>query len=118
MIFYRDFFLHYAVPGGVSNLTAEPKFTSIVLTWVPPQEPNGVIIAYEVTYRVNGSNITTINTTDTTTTITIELALDTRVSDISVRAFTSIGPGNATIHHDVFTPRQCELSPLSIMIIF
>ena len=84
-------------------------FTSVVLTWAPPQEPNGVIIAYDVSYMVNGSNPIHINTLGTTTTITLELALDTRVSDISVRAYTSIGPGNATMHRDVFTQRQREL---------
>ena len=89
----------------MSSLTAEARFTSIVLTWSPPQEPNGVIIAYEVTYRVNASNITTVNT-NTNTTLTLELSLDTNVSDISVRAYTIVGPGNATLHEDVSTPQQ------------
>ncbi len=96
----------FIVPGVVSSLTAEPRLTSIVFTWSPPQEPNGVIIAYEVTYRVNDTNSTTINTTDISTTHTLELALNTRVSGISVRAYTSVGPGNATMHHDVSTPQQ------------
>ena len=100
------------VPGAVSNLVAEARFTSIVLTWSAPQEPNGVIIAYEVTYTVNISNITIVNTTNTSTTLILELSLDTNVSDISVRAYTTIGPGNATLHDDVSTPQQpmpCEL---------
>ena len=96
--------LSLIVPGVVSSLMAEPRFTSIVITWHPPQDPNGVIIAYEVTYRVNDSNPTTINTTDISTTHILELALNTRVSGISVRAYTSIGPGN--VHLDVSTPQQ------------
>ena len=96
--------LSLIVPGVVSSLMVEPIFTSIVITWRPPQDPNGVIIAYEVTYRVNDSNLTTINTTDITTTCT--LALNTRVSGISVRAYTSIGPGNVATHPNVSTPQQ------------
>ena len=97
------------VPGVVSSLMVEPRLTSIVITWRPPQDPNGVIIAYEVTYRVNDSNPTTINTTDISTTRILELALNTRVSGISVRAYTSIGPGNVTTHPDVSTPQQPTL---------
>ncbi len=96
----------FIVPGAVSNLAAESRFTSIVLTWSPPHEPNGVIIAYEVTYRVNDTNSATINTTDISTTHTLELCLNTRVSGISVRAYTSVGPGNVAVHHDVSTPQQ------------
>ena len=84
------------VPGPVSDLTALPKFTSIDLTWSTPQEPNGVIISYEVTYRVTGSNLVTTNTTDMSTTFSISsLTPQTTVSDISVSAYTSIGRGEA-----------------------
>ena len=83
-------------PGAVSNLTGQPKFTSIVLTWSAPQEPNGVIISYEVTYRVNNGNPVTTNTTDLSTTFTISsLTPGTRVSNISVSAYTSVGRGEA-----------------------
>ena len=88
------------------NFTAKPRFTSIVLTWCAPQDPNGVIIAYEVTYTVNGTNTTTINTTDISTQLIIDLAPSTELSDISVRAYTSIGPGNVVIHPNVSTPQQ------------
>ena len=77
-----------------------------MITWGPPQEPNGVIIAYEVTYRVNGSDPTADNTTAISTTLTSTLALSTNVSDISVRAYTSIGPGPPAVHGDVSTPQQ------------
>ena len=84
-------------PGAVSNLTGEPKFTSIVLTWSGPQEPNGVIISYEVTYRVSDGNPVTINTTALITTFTISsLTPGTRVSNISVSAYTSVGRGEVT----------------------
>ena len=80
----------------MSDLIALPKFTSIDLTWSAPQEPNGVIISYEVTYRVTGSNLVTTNTTDLSTTFSISsLTSQTTVSDISVSAYTSIGRGEA-----------------------
>ena len=88
---------------------AEPMSTSILLTWSPPQEPNGVIIAYEVTYSVNSSDPVVINTTDVTTSYTLELAPNTAVFDASVRGYTSIGPGNVSGHFGVSTVAPCEL---------
>ena len=76
----------------MSDLTGTPKFTSIVLTWSPPQEPNGVIISFEVTYTVNGNNAVKINTSDLSTTFNIQsLTPQTRVSGITVTAYTRIG---------------------------
>ena len=100
----------HAVPGPVSDLTALPKFTSIDLTWSAPQEPNGVIISYEVTYRVTGSNLVTTNTTDLSTTFSISsLTPQTKVSNISVSAYTRIGPGEVATIADQTTleePRE------------
>ena len=99
-----------AVPGPVSDLTALPKSTSIDLTWNAPQEPNGVIISYEVTYRVTENNLVTTNTTDLSTTFSISpLTPQTTVSNISVSAYTSIGPGEAaTIADRTTLEEQCE----------
>ena len=85
--------LPYIVPGVVSDLTGQPKFTSIVLTWNAPQEPNGIIISYEVTYRVSDGNLVTTNTTDLIFTIR-SLNLGTNVTEISVSAYTSVGRGD------------------------
>ena len=82
-----------AVPGVVSDLTGQPKFTSIVLTWSAPEEPNGVIISYEVTYRVSDGNLVTTNTTDLRFTIP-SLIPGTNVTKISVSAYTSVGRGD------------------------
>ena len=81
------------VPGVVSNLNGQPKFTYIVLTWSAPQEPNGVIISYEVTYRVSDGNLITHNTTNLTSTIP-SLTPGTNVTEISVSAYTSVGRGD------------------------
>ena len=97
----------FVVPGVVSNIAAEARSTSIALTWNRPQEPNGDIIAYEVTYRVNNNSATTINATDICTALTIDLAPNTSVSDISVRTYTSIGPGSA-IYVSTAQQQPCE----------
>ena len=99
-----DYYISITAPGAVSNLMGEPKFTSIVLTWSAPQEPNGVIISYEVTYRVNDGNPVTTNTTALSTTFTISsLTPGTRVSNISVSAYTSVGRGEAAHLHNLTT---------------
>ena len=77
----------------MTNLTGLPKFTSIVLTWSAPQEPNGVIISYEVTYRVNDDNLVTTNTTDLRFTIP-SLTPGTNITEILVSAYTSVGRGD------------------------
>ena len=97
----------------MSNLTGTPKFTSVVLTWSSPQEPNGVIISYEVTYTVNGNNTFRINTSDLSTTFTIpSLIPQTRVSAIIVTAYTRIGRGEPVNLPDQTSLELRELLPL------
>ena len=96
-IILLGYIMHYpsVVPGVIFNLNHQPKFTSIVLTWSAPQEPNGVIISYEVTYRVSDGNLVTTNTTDLSTTFTIpSLTSGTNVTEISISAYTSVGRGD------------------------
>ena len=93
----------------MSDLTGQPKFTSIVLMWSAPQEPNGVIISYEVTYRVSDGNLITTNTTNLRFTIP-SLTPGTNVTEIYVSAYTSVGKGDpGVIPHLVTTyvPREC-----------
>ena len=100
--------LKYIAPGAVFNLMVEPILFTVVLTWSVPQEPNGVIISYQVTYRVDGSDTVTVNVTSTTFTIR-ELVPGTNVTQISVSAYTSVGQGPSTQHEDVMTldsPRE------------
>ena len=101
-------FTQSTVPGVVSDLTGQPKFTSIVLTWSAPQEPNGVIISYEVTYRVSDGNHVTTNTTDIRFTI-LSLTPGTNVTDISVSAYTSVSRGDRALIFQLLTlttPRE------------
>lgn len=100
---------NYVVPGPVSGLTARPTEFSIVLTWSAPQEPNGVIINYEVTYSVNGSTLVTANTTDLSTAFTIpRLTIGIVVSSVSVSAYTGIGRGEATRLEDITIAPLCK----------
>ncbi len=75
------------------NLVNNTRFTSIVLTWDPPVEHNGIIIRYEVTYRFGDGNIKTFNTGLNTAFQISPLETGTRVSDVSVSAYTSVGSG-------------------------
>ncbi len=92
-------------PGAVLALEGRPTLTSINLTWNPPEEPNGVIIAYEVTFDTDISSNTTItNTTDLRSMFTISsLTPGTRVSGISVTAYTTVGPGEIAVLDDIVT---------------
>ena len=95
----------------MSDLTARPEVTSVVITWSVPQEPNGIIIAYEVTYSIDGGAITVVNSTNGSSTCTLtipSLPPDTIVSSISVSAYTSIGRGESVSHDDVATSTICE----------
>ncbi len=99
-----------SAPGPVLNFVNSTKFTSIVLTWDPPDEPNGVIIRYEVTYRISEGNIQTLNTGLSNAFIISSLEAGTRVSDVSVSAYTSVGrgvPSNLTDMRTLSEP--CEL---------
>ncbi|KAK7939768.1 hypothetical protein WMY93_003094 [Mugilogobius chulae] len=48
------------VPGPpVGILFPEVRTTSVRLIWQPPAQPNGIILAYQITYRRNSSNSNT-----------------------------------------------------------
>ena len=97
----------FAAPGVVSNFVVEAKFTSLVLNWSPPQELYSAVIAYEVSYRSNNQDRITINTTnDSTTFITPELVPFTYVSAISVRAYTTVGPGATIVRPFAIIPLE------------
>ena len=92
----------------VSSFVAELQVASVVFNWEPPapEDRNGILIAYELAYRVNSSmDLTRENFTDVSVnTFMIRLAPYTNVSDISLRAYTSVGPGDAATTEDIFIP--------------
>ncbi len=103
-----------AVPGAVSDFMADKQFISVTFNWRAPEERNGIIIAYELTYTVNSTNTTTRNFTDiSTTTLTIEFDISTIVSAISIRAYTRVGPGVVARANDVTIPADPVIRELA-----
>ena len=82
------------VPGPVVITSSSPSFFKISITWDPPEIRNGIIIAYEVSYRPASAPQTfaTMNTTDLDTSFTIESGLELGTAYIfTVTAFTGAG---------------------------
>ena len=88
----------------MSNFVVEIKFTSVVFSWSPPQEPNGVIIAYVVSYRSDNQDHSI--SVDAIVFTSPALLPNTQISNISVRAFTNRGPGASTMWPNVVIPPQ------------
>ena len=87
------------VPYQVGDLFASLNGIEINISWTLPLRPNGVIIAYEVSYRPTDSSDpeTRLNTTDLETSFTTQSDLEEGTEFIfSVRAYTRVGPGNTS----------------------
>ena len=77
--------------------------------------PNGIIIAYEVTYMPTDSSqpITRLNTTDLDTSFTAEFDAKVVTEFIfAVKAYTQVGAGNTTSIVVSTTPREMKLQYL------
>ncbi len=75
------------------NLANSTGFTFIMLTWDRPDVPNGIITRYEVTYRIGGGNLQTVDAGLNTVFTISPLETGTRVFDVSVSAYTNVGRG-------------------------
>ena len=80
--------------------------TTVTLSWMPPDPPNGIITQYQVQYRRNNArdsftdNEVNISATDRTYTVTgLMIATEYR---FRVRAFTAVGRGDPSNSVDVF----------------
>ena len=71
----------------MSDLSATLGVVQLTISWSPPSEPNGVIIAYEV--YSNSSGYTNTSATQ----LTLRDLSPNTVVTYSVRAYTIIGPG-------------------------
>ena len=97
IIQHMAFFLP-PVPGPVVITPSFPSFFKISITWDPPEIRNGIIIAYEVSYRPASAPqiITTMNTTDLDTSFTNQGRLELETAYIfTVTAFTGAGRGES-----------------------
>ncbi len=102
------------------NLAYSIRFTSIVLTWDPPDVQNGVITRYEVSYRIGGGNLQTVDAGLNTIFTISPLETGTRVSDVSVSAYTNVGRGmlsNLTDLRTLSAPRELVISNFALLII-
>ena len=104
---YDDVSITPLAPGPVSTPLVR-RGHPILLFWGPPQEPNGEIVRYDVTYRVNHNGLVTTNVQRSTTFTIPKQPLGTRISTISVTAYTRVGPGEPTPLPDVEYPEQGE----------
>ena len=96
-----------SVPSAVTNFTIKVTLTSIVLTWSAPEEPNGLIIFYEVNYRVNDGELVTASTASLGTTFTISpLTPGTNVTEISVSASSTTYEGERIAVDFITTLKQ------------
>ena len=106
-----------SVPSGAPMITEDVMITptEIEVSWteVDPIDQNGIITMYEVDYQPlqrfnNSDDITAVNTTDTNITLT---NLHEFVQyNITVRAFTSVGPGPFSTHVLSITEEEGEFN--------
>ena len=86
----------FCLPPAPGPVVITSSFFKISITWDPPDVRNGIIIAYEVSYRPASDlqTITTMNTTDLDTSFTTESGLELGTAYIfTVTAFTGSGRG-------------------------
>lgn len=80
-------------------------FTSVTITWGFPEEPNGIITVYRVSYVVNGQREIRRLTNVSQKFTTPQFRPSTNVSNITVAAHTIIGAGPAATHPYILIPR-------------
>ena len=86
--------------------------TSVTLSWLAPDIPNGIITQYELQYTVCSDsflvNVTNLVTDDNSHIGTIEGLSSVAVYSLSVRAYTVVGPGPFSDHGvTAVTPAEC-----------
>ena len=72
--------------------------TTVSLSWMPPDTPNGIITQYQLQYRRSDSstNIISMNITNDNLTYTVTGLSSNTEYVFTVRAFTVVGHGNAS----------------------
>ena len=82
------------VPSAPRSLTLDVTDTTVTLSWMPPDMPNGIITQYQIQYRRTssgssfGNNQVTTDLTDIVTGVMTGTAYD-----FIIRAFTVVGRG-------------------------
>ena len=93
-IYTKLILILHTVPGAINSLSAIPSVISMLVTWNKPLMPNGIITGYSISYHQLGEeNSLVVNVTETSFKLT-GLHPNT-IYNISVSAYTVIGPGPA-----------------------
>ena len=107
---YNSLFSHIIliVPGGPpAMLMAFPTVTTLILSWDPPAEPNGVIITY--TLYVDYFNGTTTNLPTLFAIFLLSPLRPYQTISVQVSASTSVGEGLRTLSMEFTTAEASEL---------
>ena len=107
------------MPGSVTNFSVdEVNETAISVEWQAPQEPNGIILDYEIFYRVAGATeneFITISVTDLMSVDTFQRSITGLMAftdyDVRMRAGTSAGFGMYTAFQTVRTDPASASAP-------
>ena len=85
----------YVVPSEPRSLmVVNITDTTVTLSWMPPNPPNGIIIGYQVQYRRdNSSDLISLDTNDTSLNYTVTGLTNNVDYVFSVRAYTAVGYG-------------------------
>ena len=108
------------VPGLVANFSVdEVNETSISIEWNPPQEPNGIILGYEIFYHVtetNESESIAISAIDLTSMDAFQWNITGLMAfadyNVRMRARTSAGFGLYTVFQTVRTDPASASAPI------
>ena len=113
-------FLHTDPTSSPVNITAEALSSTVIrVLWgeVPAIDQNGIIRGYSVEYEPleEGSGSTTINVINSET--TLSGLQEYMLYNISVRAFTNVGPGPYSSPVTVITDEDCEFTTWPVLYI-
>ena len=74
-------------------MLGEVTDTTVILSWMTPDSPNGMITQYQVQYRITGGGSFGNNQMTTGLTYTVTGLMTGTQYDFRVRAFTVVGRG-------------------------
>ncbi|XP_047501923.1 receptor-type tyrosine-protein phosphatase H-like [Penaeus chinensis] len=108
-----------AVPGAPTNLSADATTPeSILVSWAPPELPNGVITGYNISWACSGNHGSAIgNATFTVYNITGLSpcsSCDVAVSAATAKGFGSAGPGLKATSGEAPPPQPSKISCSSV----
>jgi len=90
-------YLYSLVPSVPRSLRiVSANTTSVTISWMPPEPPNGIITRYDLQYKRMGQSYTSVNPQTTELSRTITGLVRNTEYECRVRASTSVGDGPYT----------------------